>query len=142
MCFLWRVKNQESLICFLDVFLCVFWCLDEEKMCRKPRQRAKLSQKKNGLPQVWRVPRAFYSPNMNFKAATSSLSRAASFKLPHIRLIITPLERSWLPIFEKVWNLKIQWSDKKLWLFKVSGASIDASSWFSWYLSPSNSNFD
>ena len=61
---------------------------------------------------------------------------------PLIWLILTPLERSWLLVFEKIWNLKIQWSDKKLWLTEVYGASINASSRFSLYLGCSNSDFD
>ena len=42
-----------------------------------------------------------------------------------------PLDRSSSLVSKKVWNSKIQWSDQKLWLSKVFGASIDASSQFS-----------
>jgi len=56
--------------------------------------------------------------------------------------IWVPLEISWFPNSENVWNLKIQQSDQKLWLSEVCDASIGASSQFSWYLGRSNSNFD
>ena len=55
-------------------------------------------------------------------------SRAASLKVSLTRLILTLLERSCLPISEKVWNLKIQQLNQKLWLLEVCGASIGASS--------------
>ena len=35
------------------------------------------------------------------------------------------------PVFEKVWILKIQQLDQKLWLSKVNGVSIDVLSQFS-----------
>ena len=47
-----------------------------------------------------------------------------------------------LPISEKVWILKIQQSNQKLWLSEVCGASINALSRFSWYLSRYNSDFN
>ena len=68
--------------------------------------------------------------------------RVASLKRPKMGLILTPLERYWLPVSEKVWNLKIQWSDQKLWPSEVSSASIDASSRFLWYLDRSISDFN
>ena len=66
--------------------------------------------------------------------------RAASLKWP--KLILAPIEIFWLPISKKVWILKIQWSDQKLWLSEVSGASIGASSWFLLYLRRFNSDFN
>ena len=53
------------------------------------------------------------------------------FKSSWIGLILTPLERSWLPVFEKLWNLKIQRSDQKLRHSEINGASIDALPQFS-----------
>ena len=69
-------------------------------------------------------------------------SRTAGLQRPLIVLILTPLEIFLLPISKNVWLLKIQRSDQKLWLSEVSGASIGASSRFSWYLGHSNSDFD
>ena len=55
---------------------------------------------------------------------------ATAFERPPIGLILIPLEISWLPISEKLWILKIQQSDQKLWVSEVRGASISALSWF------------
>ena len=45
---------------------------------------------------------------------------------PQMGLILIPLERSWFLVYKKVWNLKIQQSNQKLWLQEVSGVSIGA----------------
>ena len=65
------VKRKESrsfdFFFFLNVFCVFFWCLEDRKTCKKTMQRAKI--RKNMIPQVQRVPRTFYSPSKNFKAA-------------------------------------------------------------------------
>ena len=94
----------------------------------------KLGREQNWAKNGLKGAGAFYSPGTNFEAE--------GFKLPLIGLILIPLERSWLPISKKVWILKIQRLDQKLWLSKVNGASIYVLSQFSWYLSHPNSNFD
>ena len=71
-----------------------------------------------------------------------SRQRPYTFKRSQIELILEPLERSWLLVSEKVWNLKIQQSNQKLWLPKVSSASISALSRLSWYLDHFDSNFN
>ena len=124
-------------MCFLGVW-------KREKTRREAGPRAKLSK----IPFfffIWEVPGAIYSPKRVFRGnspwrAADGPSRIASLKRTLIWLILTPLERSWLPVYEKIWNLKIQRLEQKLWLSEVCGASIGASSRFSWYLSHSNSN--
>ena len=118
-------------------FFGYFLCLEGEKPWRKTRQRAKL--RKNGLFQVWKVPGAFDSPGMNFKAATF---KCCQLQTSSDWIDLTPLEISWLLVSEKVWILKIQWLDQKLWLSEVSGASIGTLSRFLWYLGYPNSDFD
>ena len=86
------------------------------------------------------VPGAIYSPKRVFHG--SGHSRVASLKLPLIRLILTPLDRSSFSASKKVWNSKIQQSDQKLWLSEVCDATISTSSPFLWYFGHSNFDFD
>ena len=83
------VKREESRN--FDVFFGVW---KRKKRAENPSREQNSTKKKKGLPQVLRVPRAFYSPSTNFEAATNGPSRAISFKLPLIEFILTPLERS------------------------------------------------
>ena len=131
------VKREElrSFKVFLSVSLCVFCVWERAKMCRKTRQSVKLKKIMIHF-LVWGVPRAFYSFDASFKAKGRQPQTSSDW------VILKPLEKSWLLVFEKVWNLKIQRSNQKLWLSEISGASIDASSWFSWYLGYSNFDFD
>ena len=57
--------------------------------------------------------------------------RTADLKRHLIGLILTPLEIFLLPVSKKVWLLKIQRSDQKLWLREVRGASIGVLTRFS-----------
>ena len=118
---------------FLDIF-CVWKGKNHEEKLGREQNSAK-----NGLFQVWKVPGAFYSPGMNFKAATC---KCCQLQTSSEWIDLTPLEISWLLVSEKVWILKIQWLDQKLWLSEVSGASIGTLSRFLWYLSYPNSDFD
>ena len=111
------VKREESRS--FDVFFGVW---KREKMRREAELRAKLSNFFFPL----KVPGAIYNPVCVFGGGGPS--RTVSLKRPLIWLILTPLERSWLPISEKVCNLKIQWLDQKLWLSEVCGALISAPS--------------
>ena len=75
------------------------------------------------------LPGAIYS--LGHENRGGSLSMAASLNPPMIGLILTPLDISSFSISKKVWNSKIQWSNQKLWLSEVCGASIGASFQFS-----------
>ena len=122
-------RRIKKLWCVLLMF-CVFCVFKKEKKHVKiTRQRAQLRKWMVFLclKGAW----AFYSPSANF-----------NLKLPLIGLILKPLERFWLLVSEKVWILKIQQSDQKLWVSEVRGASISALSWFFWYLDRLNSDFD
>ena len=59
--------------------------------------------------------------------ALGSLLMAAGLKPPLIKLLLTPLDRSWFLVSKMEWNLKIQRLDQKLWLSKVYGELIGAS---------------
>ena len=120
--FWWREKNQETLMCF---FFWSFLCLEEGKTFGKIPAKSKTQKN------------VVFSKSEECLGLFIVLARTS-----RIRLILTPLKRSWIHVSKKVWNLKIQRSDQKLWLSQVSDSSIDASSQFLWYLSRSNSDFD
>ena len=64
--------------------------------------------------------------NHVIKARESKIKARWSFKEKGVWMVAKKLHPYPLNLKSKVWNLKIQWSDKKLWLQEVSGASICA----------------
>ena len=114
-------------------FWYVFWKRGER--CRKRLSRAQ----EPGRPLFF-----WFEGCLGPFIALAHFSRrtVATFKRPWIGLILTPLKIFWLFVSEKVWILKIQRSNQKLWLSKVSDASIGVLPWFLWYLGLSNSDFN
>ena len=128
------VKREKSRD--FDVFFwSVFWCLEERKSVERCWAEGPISEK---CFSSWLG--ALYSPGREFQG--ESPWRFSGLKRSIIWFFLTPLDRYWFSISKKVWNSKIQRSDQKLWLSEVCGAAIGMSSWFSWYLGRSNSDFD
>ena len=78
----------------------------------REKKRAEIKTQKSSCFWSRRVPGAIYSPMHILRGG--GICRASTLKVPPIRLILTPLKISRFPDFEKVWNLKMQWSDQKL----------------------------
>ena len=120
------VKREESRN--FDVFFGYFLVFKREKkkMCREAWQKANFKKMWSffGLRGAW----AIYSPSTLYKAM-------ALVGLPALKgLKMCSYGHPWkdVDIFvsEKVWILKIQWSNKRLWLSEAYGASIGPSPWF------------
>ena len=129
-CIIGKDARIKKLWC---IFCVIFGVGKREKTCRETRHRWKM--RKCGSFQVWWVPGAIYSPTGTSRGddpwrAASSPSRTAGLERLSKWLILTPLNRFWLPISKKVWILKIQRSDRKLWLSEVCDSLIDGSSSF------------
>ena len=121
---------------------CIFWYFlvfkREKKICREAWQKANFRKMWSlfGLRGAW----AIYSPSTLYKAM--ALVGLLALKGLKMCWYGHPWKDVDFFVSEKVWILKIQLSDKRLWLSEVCGASIGASPRFLWHLSHSNSDFN